>query len=159
MGGYGAFNIARLDPGRFCGVGGHSPALWETFADTADGAFDNSTDFDTNDVIAIAGDEPNPYAEARLWIDAGESDPFLDADDALEAALRANGTAPIVKRSAGGHDSAYWNGNWDEYLGFYAHALRKCVPDFGSFADDDGTKGDLSDSSGPSTSEAQPDDR
>jgi S-formylglutathione hydrolase FrmB len=27
MGGFGAYDLARLNPGRFCAVGGHSPAL------------------------------------------------------------------------------------------------------------------------------------
>ena len=30
MGGFGAFDIARLHPGAFCAVGGHSPAIWGT---------------------------------------------------------------------------------------------------------------------------------
>jgi S-formylglutathione hydrolase FrmB len=30
MGGFGAYDIARLNPGRFCAVAGHSPALWRT---------------------------------------------------------------------------------------------------------------------------------
>lgn len=128
MGGYGAYDIARLDPSMFCAVGGHSPALWESSSETADGAFDNSDDFDKNDVIALAGDEPSPYAGMKLWLDAGTSDPFLAGDDALENALRSTGERPVVKHSPGGHDSDYWNGNWDEYLGFYAHALNECAP-------------------------------
>ena len=28
MGGFGALDLARLHPARFCAVGGHSPALW-----------------------------------------------------------------------------------------------------------------------------------
>src|ERR1051326_7146507 len=28
MGGFGAYNLALHNPGRFCAVGGHSPALW-----------------------------------------------------------------------------------------------------------------------------------
>ena len=127
MGGYGAYNIARLNPGMFCAIGGHSPALWESSGETADGAFDDSTDFDDNDVITIAGEDPSPYEGAKLWIDAGNSDPFLPGDDALEAALRSSGLRPVVKHSPGGHDSSYWNGNWDEYLGFYAHALNHCT--------------------------------
>ncbi len=126
MGGYGAYNIARLDRGSFCAVGGHSPALWESAGETADGAFDDADDFAANDVIAIAAEDPSPYEGARLWLDAGESDPFLPADDALEENLRINGTPPIVSRSPGEHDSDYWDGNWDEYLGFYSRSLRAC---------------------------------
>ena len=129
MGGFGAYNLARLDPGAFCAVAGHSPALWETAGETADGAFDDADDFAANDVISIAADNPSAYADTRLWIDAGESDPFLPGDEALEEALRRNGTPPIVKRSPGEHDSDYWNDNWDQYLRFYANALRGCGPE------------------------------
>jgi S-formylglutathione hydrolase FrmB len=128
MGGFGAFDIARIDPERFCAVGGHSPAIWENAGDTADGAFDDTEDFESNDVIEIAGaSDPSPYAGLRVWLDAGDDDPFLAADEALEDALREGGARPVVKRSPGGHDSGYWNGNWDEYFGFYAHALAECT--------------------------------
>lgn len=131
MGGYGAYNVARIDPSRFCAVGGHSPAVWETAAETADGAFDDGDDFDRNNVIAIARDDPSPYADLRLWLDAGEDDPFLAGDEALEEALRSAGgrPGPVVKRSPGGHDNGYWNANWDDYFRFYAHALGECAAD------------------------------
>jgi S-formylglutathione hydrolase FrmB len=128
MGGFGAYDIARLAPGKFCAVAGHSPALWESAAETADGAFDDAEDFADNDVIQIAGTDPSPYKGMQLWLDAGDGDPFLAGDDALEAALRRTGSTPLVSHSSGKHDSDYWNGNWHEYLGFYAHALRNCRP-------------------------------
>ena len=127
MGGYGAFNVARISPERFCAVGGHSPAVWESASEAADGAFDDAADFAANNVIEIAGSDPSPYADLRLWLDAGDDDPFLAGDEALEASLRAGGGRPVVKRSAGGHDNAYWNGNWDDYFRFYAHALNVCA--------------------------------
>ena len=88
MGGFGAFDIARLDPERFCAAAGHSPVIWETASETADGAFDNADDFERNDVITIAGSEPNPYDDMRVWLDAGDDDPFLAGDEAFEQALR-----------------------------------------------------------------------
>jgi S-formylglutathione hydrolase FrmB len=54
MGGFGALNLARLDPRRFCAVGGHSAALWASGADSAAGAFDDAADFSRNDVIGTA---------------------------------------------------------------------------------------------------------
>ncbi len=45
MGGFGALDIARLHPHRFCAVGAHSPALWQTGGETAPGAFDDAQDF------------------------------------------------------------------------------------------------------------------
>jgi len=58
MGGYGAYTIARLDPGRFCAVGGHSAAIDPGF-----------------DVIAAATANPKLYGHAQLWLDVGAQDP------------------------------------------------------------------------------------
>lgn len=126
MGGYGALNLARLAPGRFCTVAAHSPAIWEAAGDTADGAFDDADDFSSNDVIAAAGRTPSPYRGMHVWIDAGDEDPFLEGDQALESALRAAGVKPIVRDGPGGHDSGYWNGNWNRYLTYYSRSLRNC---------------------------------
>jgi pimeloyl-ACP methyl ester carboxylesterase len=54
MGGFGAYAIALAHPGRFCAVGGHSPALWDDAGDAAPGAFDDAEDFAGHDVIAAA---------------------------------------------------------------------------------------------------------
>jgi len=126
MGGFGAYDIARLSPKRFCAIGGHSPAIWESASETAEGAFDDAADFDRNDIIEAAKLTPSPYRGTRLWIDAGDEDPFLQGDAAFEDALTGSGLDPIVRNGNGGHDSDYWNGNWREYLGFYARALNNC---------------------------------
>jgi len=120
MGGYGAFNIARLGPDRFCAVGGHSPAIWESAGEAAPGAFDDEEDFEANDVIAAAED-PTSYEGLRLWLDATDDDPFLAGNEALEEALRESGGRPVVKRYSGGRA-------WDDYFQFYAHALNECKP-------------------------------
>jgi len=44
MGGFGALDLARRNRGRFCAVGAHSPALWQTAGETAAGAFDDAAD-------------------------------------------------------------------------------------------------------------------
>lgn len=126
MGGFGAYDLARRRPDAFCAVAGHSPAIWTSSGETADGAFDDAADFDANDIIAIAGEDPNPYEAMKVWLDAGDDDPFLDGDDAFEQALREDGVSPVVKHSDGGHDIDYWNGNWDAYLRWYSHVLRLC---------------------------------
>ena len=119
--------IRRFDIApRKIAIGGHSPAIWENAGETADGAFDDAADFERNDIIAAAKLAPSPYRGTRLWIDAGNDDPFLAGDQAFEDALRASGLDPVVRDGPGGHDSDYWNGNWREYLGFYARALNHC---------------------------------
>jgi len=125
MGGFGALDIARLHPGRFCAVGGHSAAVFFSGGSSAAGAFDDAADFARHDVLAAAraGD---PYAGMPVWIDNGAQDPFLAADTALVGALRAHGHPVSFHVWPGGHDQAYWNSHWDSYLRFYAGALASC---------------------------------
>ncbi len=123
MGGFGAFDLARLHPGTFCAVGGHSAALWERFADSAPGAFDDSGDFARHDVIAAVRRHPTLYGRARIWLDGGNDDPFRSADEALAAAPRAPYGPVSVMHWPGGHDGSYWHAHVARYLAFYGNAL------------------------------------
>jgi S-formylglutathione hydrolase FrmB len=126
MGGFGAYDIARSSPGRFCAVGGHSAAMWRTGGETPAGAFDDAEDFARNDVIDAARRRPSGYEGTPLWLDVGERDPFRSADTVLAQALRA-GAAPIrFLVWPGAHTSDYWRRHWRDYLGFYASALARC---------------------------------
>jgi S-formylglutathione hydrolase FrmB len=123
MGGFGAYDIARLHPGRFCAVAGHSPALWRTGGETAPGAFDDAEDFARHDVIASAQANPDAFGRTRVWLDAGDEDPFRPGDEALTRALRGRVTTHTWP---GGHDGDYWNAHWPDYARFYARALASC---------------------------------
>jgi S-formylglutathione hydrolase FrmB len=124
MGGFGAYDIARLNPGRFCAVGGHSPALWRTGGETAPGAFDDADDFARHDVIGAARANPAEYGDARLWVDAGDEDPFQPGVKALHDAL--GGRVSAHTTWPGGHEDDYWNAHWPSYARFYARALASC---------------------------------
>jgi S-formylglutathione hydrolase FrmB len=126
MGGFGALDIARLHPGTFCAVGGHSAALWLTGADSASGAFDDAQDFARHDVIAFARRSSNPYPGAAVWLDVGTQDPFRSADTALAATLRAHGHAIQLHVWPGGHDQGYSHTHFAGYVDFYANALARC---------------------------------
>jgi poly(3-hydroxybutyrate) depolymerase len=121
MGGFGAYDLTRLNPGRFCAVGGHSAAVWTNAAAAAPGAFDNAADFARHDVNAAARARPSPFAHTALWLDGGSADPFHSADEALASALYVP-----MHVWPGAHDDAYWNAHWGDYLGFYAGALASC---------------------------------
>ncbi len=109
MGGFGAYAIARLDPGRFCAVGGHSAAIYPGTGDPVD-------------LIAAATANPKLYGHAQLWLDVGAQDPsFTATDEQLANALHIH-----LHMWPGGHDFGYWNAHWSAYLGFYAHALAAC---------------------------------
>jgi S-formylglutathione hydrolase FrmB len=122
MGGFGALDLARLHPGRFCAVGGHSPALWRTGSETAPGAFDNAADFARHDVVASA----SSFRGTPVWLDAGDRDPFRPGDDAFARSLRAAGVSASIHTWPGGHDSDYWNAHWPAYMRFYARTLARC---------------------------------
>jgi S-formylglutathione hydrolase FrmB len=113
MGGFGAFDLASRAKRHFCGVGGHSPAIWRTAGETAPGAFDGAADFGRHDVIARAG----RLAGTRLWLDAGDADPFLAGDRAFSEAADVR-----LRITPGGHDGDYWDRHWARYLRFYARS-------------------------------------
>jgi S-formylglutathione hydrolase FrmB len=123
MGGFGAYDMARLNPGRFCAAAGHSPALWRTAGETAPEAFDDAEDFAEHDVIGAARANPDAFGDTRLWLDAGDQDPFRPGDEALTSAL---GRRVSTHTWPGGHDSDYWNAHWPDYARFYARALARC---------------------------------
>jgi S-formylglutathione hydrolase FrmB len=125
MGGFGALNLARLDPGRFCAVGGHSAALWPSGGVSAAGAFDDAEDFSRNDVIGTARAR-DPYRSMAVWIDVGDHDPFRISDTALARDLEADGQPVAFHVWPGSHDQDYWQSHWGSYLRFYADALASC---------------------------------
>ncbi|MFY9468945.1 MAG: alpha/beta hydrolase-fold protein [Solirubrobacterales bacterium] len=126
MGGFGAFNLARLHPGRFCAIGGHAPALWQTAGETAAGAFDDAEDFARNDVVAAARNDPTPYLGVPIWLDAGDQDPFRPGDQAMISALRRAGANLRAETWPGRHENAYWEAHFGAYLRFYTRALARC---------------------------------
>jgi S-formylglutathione hydrolase FrmB len=126
MGGFGAYDIARLNPGRFCAVAGHSPAIWRSAGETAPGAFDDAEDFARHDVIAAARSSPATFGDARLWLDSGDEDPFRPGIEALTRVLRADGARLTARTGSGGHDDDYWDAHWSRYATFYANALARC---------------------------------
>jgi poly(3-hydroxybutyrate) depolymerase len=89
MGGFGALDIALRNPGRFCAVGAHSPALWFEPGETAPGAFENAADFERNDVVRKVQEDPEAFGSARIWVDYGTEDSFQPYDEGFVAALKA----------------------------------------------------------------------
>src|SRR6188508_1059984 len=72
MGGFGALDLGRLAPEKFCAVGGHSPAVYERRADDTLFAFDNQADFDRHNLLTLARDKS--LYKAPVWIDVGDQD-------------------------------------------------------------------------------------
>jgi S-formylglutathione hydrolase FrmB len=126
MGGFGAYDIALKNPGRFCAVGGHSPALWFDGSETAPGAFDDEADFERNDVVETLQDDPDAFGDAKVWNDYGQTDDFRTYDEGFVEAMEA-GDADFVTHSwPGGHEGSYWDAHWPAYQRFYVNALNHC---------------------------------
>lgn len=126
MGGFGAYNLARLHPGRFCAVGGHSAALFTAAERKLPRSFDGRGDFARNDLLALAARDPHAFAARRLWLDVGRSDPFAAADQRFARLLRKAGLRVSLHVWPGRHAGAYWRAHWGDYLRFYANALASC---------------------------------
>ena len=125
MGGFGALDLARLWPKRFCAVGGHSAAMWRTGGETPEGAFDDAEDFARNDILG-AVEARDVYGKVPVWIDMGTQDPFREADTAFAHALRSHGGRVTFHVWPGTHSGAYWASHMTQYVAFYAHALAHC---------------------------------
>jgi S-formylglutathione hydrolase FrmB len=123
MGGFGALDLARLHPGRFCAVGGHSAALWPSAGQTAAGAFDDAADFARHDVIGAAR-RGDPYGRTPVFLDVGRDDGFRLADEELARDLQAHGARVTFRLQQGGHGG--WRDRMGEYLRFYTNALETC---------------------------------
>jgi S-formylglutathione hydrolase FrmB len=125
MGGYGAFHLAGIAPGRFCAIGGHSAALWESGGASAPGAFDNAEDFERNDVFAQA--THGRYTHVPVWLDVGTGDPFRAADTAFATLLRHKDGPVRFHIWPGAHEQSYWRAHVGAYVHFYAQALSTCA--------------------------------
>jgi S-formylglutathione hydrolase FrmB len=122
MGGFGALDLARLAPSRFCAVGAHSPALWFNGGETPAGAFDDRADFERNDLLELAGQRE--LIRAPTWIDVGRDDPFARADKTIADELRAHGVNVTFHLVSGGHSG--WSSRMPRYLHWYASRLANC---------------------------------
>ena len=123
MGGFGALALAFDDPERFCAVGGHSPAIFRTWEDSAAGAFDDAEDFERHDLLARAEEGG---IGIPVWLDVGEDDPFRATTTELADSLESRATDVSLSVAPGGHDEDYWWARVDDYLGFYSRALTGC---------------------------------
>jgi S-formylglutathione hydrolase FrmB len=109
MGGFGALDLARLAPHRFCAVGAHSAALWRSGGETPAGAFDDAEDFTRHDVMHLHFAYRGP-----LWVDVGSDDSFRSTDVEFARARHAR-----LHVWPGSHEWSYWDAHWDDYLRFY----------------------------------------
>lgn len=101
MGGYGALHLgAKLGPARTAGICAISPALYNTFTESAPKAFDSYDDWVQNTVTGVPA-----LSQIPLRVDCGNFDRFYFATRQFVNQLK---TPPAGSFSIGGHDMAYW---------------------------------------------------
>jgi predicted esterase len=120
MGGFGALDLGRIEPKRFCAVGGHSPAVLLNESQDIINAFDSNADFEHHDLIRITR-KRTPY-NAPVWIDVGNQDQLRPAAAELARELKADGADVTFHVWPGNHNGQYWDAHFAEYLRFYADA-------------------------------------
>jgi S-formylglutathione hydrolase FrmB len=118
MGGFGALDLGRLAPRRFCAVGGHSPAVLTR--DEFGFGFDDPADYARHNLLSLAR-ERSLY-DAPVWIDVGSRDDLRPAAAKLGRELDADGADVSFHVWPGAHDGQYWDAHFDDYLRFYADA-------------------------------------
>jgi S-formylglutathione hydrolase FrmB len=118
MGGFGALDLARLAPGRFCAVGAHSPAILPPGYLASSGAFDDEGDYARHDLLTLAA-EKRLY-RVPVYLDVGRADELRYPDTQFARAVRARGTNITFRLVAGAH--AGWAGRMQAYLRWYADA-------------------------------------
>jgi S-formylglutathione hydrolase FrmB len=122
MGGAGALQLAFNHPDIFQVVGSHSPSLH-----VDDGSFatvyGTGQDFVVREPIVLASTAPN-IGSLKIWIDAGEDDPWLERDEVLHDNLLERGIAHNWSILPGGHVGEYWIENLPAYLRFYDGVLN-----------------------------------
>jgi poly(3-hydroxybutyrate) depolymerase len=123
MGGFGALLVAResarggLGAARVVVAGAASPALFDSYADAAPGAFDDPADFDRWGTLIA---DPAVDASTALRVTCGDADAFTDPTRRYRAAVTPTPAGDIAP---GCHDTGYWATEAPAALSFLADHL------------------------------------
>jgi enterochelin esterase-like enzyme len=118
MGGFGALDLGRIAPKRFCAVGGHSPAVLTR--DEFGFGFDNAADYARHNLLSLA--RKRSLYDAPVWIDIGNRDDLRPAATKLARELKTDDADVSFHVWPGAHDGSYWDAHFADYLRFYAGA-------------------------------------
>jgi S-formylglutathione hydrolase FrmB len=122
MGGAGALQLAFNHPDIFQVAGSHSPSL-HLDDGTFGSIYGTDQDFMEREPIDLARNAPG-IKSLKIWVDAGEGDPWLERDQVLHENLLERGIVHNWSVLTGGHDGSYWIQNLPAYLRFYDGVLN-----------------------------------
>ena len=128
MGADGALDLAFHNARAFSIIGAHSVVL--RTKSEAPYFFGDRKYFEAYDPMSIVRDYGDRVRDAdfTIWLDSGETDPWLPRAQALEALLRAQGIPHEWRLYGGDHEGGYWQAHLDDYLAFYGEAFRARNP-------------------------------
>ncbi|MFC5468063.1 alpha/beta hydrolase [Cohnella suwonensis] len=123
MGGYASLYLGFTYPDLFGKIGAHSAALWnytstDLFTDQRDWLYANEALRSARDPFKLAAS--GKLADVDIYLDAGEGDALAEKDYKLYEVLRTMNVDAQWVPGPGGHDAAYWSGQLEHYLLFYA---------------------------------------
>lgn len=104
-GGYWALEIAFRHPERFSSVGGHSPALMDSFA---------GADLNPPSTVLSAD-----LGNLRIYLDMGDGDYLLQPVLQMHESMAAAAIPHTWLLNSGRHEDSYWMAHLNEYLAWY----------------------------------------
>ncbi|MDQ0062524.1 alpha/beta hydrolase [Paenibacillus harenae] len=128
MGGYASLYLGLTHHELFSKIGAHSAALWtytssDLFTDQRDWLYSDERLRSLRDPFILAA--PENLKEMKIYLDAGKGDALAEKDYEFYTLLKNNNAVVTWATAPGGHDAAYWTGQLEAYLGFYAGISRK----------------------------------
>ncbi|MEW9700866.1 alpha/beta hydrolase [Paenibacillus sp. SI8] len=124
MGGWASLYTAFQHADLFSKVGGHSPAVWLSTWNGAEGLkgwlYPDETVRAERDPIELA--KAKNLSELKVYLDCGSEDgfQFYEGAEVLYKELQKKGVSSEYHLNAGKHDGVYWSGQVENYLKFYA---------------------------------------
>ena len=129
LGGAAAAVHAFQNPGRFCALGIHSPAL---FFWTEEGTVAppwifgvDRTSFAARNPADLARKVADSSSIPRIYLDTGDADPMLPQVLHLHRELNRAGLAHEFAVNPGEHNKTYWEPQMRSYLAFYSREWKK----------------------------------
>lgn len=123
MGGYASLYLGLTYHELFSKIGAHSAALWtytssDQFTGQRDWLYADKQLRSARDPFILAA--PENLKEMEFYLDAGKGDALAEKDYEFYTLLKNNNANVTWTTALGGHDAAYWIGQLEAYLGFYA---------------------------------------
>jgi len=126
MGGYGALELAMIDPGEFGVVGAIAPTL-HGYNDAPEG-FGDAGYFAAHNPADLLAADPSDAGALTLSLAVGEDDSWLAVVTAFHDELTALGVAHSWDVYPGDHSSETWAAHVEDDLRFYGAAFAGVAP-------------------------------